>query len=166
MKCFRTTKEFANAVCREKGQLRPQETRYLVDDKRKGLMMLRHAPKSYDNVTQVVFCVDGERYAVRKFGVWAESPRPDDLKWLKERRLREAIDQLRRDVHDGMVWASWELEEEVKEELNRYLESARQSCYDKDFNSRVLDKALDLMERDGQFRMLKYCGDPLNQTPA
>ena len=166
MKCFRTTKEFANAVCQEKGQIRPKETRYLVDHNRRGLMMLRNAPKSYANVTQVVFCVDGERYAVKKFGVWVENPRPDDLAWLKQRRLREALDQLRRDVHDGLVWAPWGIEEEVQKELNRYLDSARQSCYDKDFNTRVLGKTLELMERDGRFLRLNFHGDPLNQNPA
>jgi hypothetical protein len=138
----------------------------LVDHNRRGLMLLRHAPKSYQNVAQVVFCVDGDRYAVRKFGVWVENPRPTDLEWLKERRLREALDQLRRDVPSWEVSAPWGLEQEVREELNRYLDSARRSCYDKDFNTRVLDKALGLMEREGRFISLELRGDPLNQAVA
>ena len=32
MKCYRTTKEFMRAVCREMGQHRPKQTCYIVQD--------------------------------------------------------------------------------------------------------------------------------------
>ena len=95
MKCYRTTKEYVRAVCRETGQSRPKQTCYIVQDCQHATRIQQKAPNSYHGLKQVIFCVDG-RCVTRQFGLWVESANWYDLEWLEQRQLREAVERLRK----------------------------------------------------------------------
>ena len=44
MKCYRTTKEYVRAVCRETGQSRPKQTCYIVQDCQHATRIQQKAP--------------------------------------------------------------------------------------------------------------------------
>jgi hypothetical protein len=160
MKCYRTTKEFVREVCRENGQSRPKQTHYLVQDWQYVTRIEPKAPNSYHGLRQVIFCVDG-RCVTRRFGLWVESADGWDVAWLPERQLREAVDRLRKkDLECPFLWSSRNLDREVEEKLNEYLESARWNLYE-EFNRKVIDETLRLMKADRCFSTL----DTRSPTP-
>jgi hypothetical protein len=166
MKCFRTPKEFAQAVCLEKGKLRPRNTHYLVQDLQQHVTSQKKAPKSYRGLKQVIFSVDGERFATRRFGVWVDEADWSDEEWLKQRQLRQAVEGLRqRDLSTPFLMAPRSVDPAVETELNKYLNTARWNLYE-EFNRKVIEEARRLMEKDGCFYNLNHQGDPLNQAVA
>lgn len=165
MKCYRSTRDFARAVCRENGQSRPMQTYYILQDWQRAARIVEKAPNSYHGVREAIFCVDG-RCVTRRFGLWVESASEWDMDWLRERQLREAFDRLRTaDLRSPFLVASRNVDPEVERKLNEYLNTARWNLYE-EFNRKVLDETQRLMEKDGCFSTLKYRGDLLNQAVA
>jgi hypothetical protein len=165
MKCYRTTKEFVREVCRETGQSRPKQTCYIVQDCQNATRIQQKAPNSYHGLKQVSFCADG-RFVTRRFGLWVDSANAYDMAWLEQRQLHEAVDRLRnKDVSRYFLEASRNLDPEVEQKLNQYLSSARWNLY-QEFNRKVIDEALQLMEKDRCFSTLECRGDLLNQAVA
>jgi hypothetical protein len=166
MKYFRTTKEFARAVCAEKGQVRPEKTWYLVEHEDHGVKIENNAPRSYRNLKRVLFCVDGERFAERTFGIWVESPDSNDKRWLMERQLLYAVDVLAHaDLTVPFLEPSRNVDVEIQYKLNDYLNAARSNLYE-GFNVEVIAEATRLMKKDRCFAMLECCGDPLSCDAA
>jgi hypothetical protein len=166
MKGYRSTREFAAAVCKDNGQRRPKETWYLIEHELDGLVIQRTAPRSYDRVKRVFFCVNGERLVEKKFGIWVEGARAKDEEWLKQRLLRETLGKLRANVQDGLLVAPYSLDKELWKTLDGFITTAKWCCADKEFNAKVLDHTLKSMEHDGCFRTLELLGDPLKQAVA
>jgi hypothetical protein len=168
MKCYRTTKEFVRTVCREKGQSRPKQTFYLVQDWQDVTRVEQKAPNSYHGLKQVIFSVDG-RFATRRFGLWvesAESLKDWDVTWLWERQLREAVDRLwKKNLNCPFLRSSRNVDPGVEDALNEILDMARWSLY-KEFNEKVIKAAKRMMEEDDYFSTLKDRGDLLNQAVA
>jgi hypothetical protein len=124
------------------------------------------APKSYRNLKQVMFTVDGDRFVTRRFGLWVESANYYDEEWLKQRQLREAFNTLRQRTWSSIyVLAPTNVDTAVESTLNRYLAAAREHLRD-EYHSKVLDEALRLMKKNGCFSTLDSRGDLLNQAAA
>ena len=165
MKCSRSARAFARKVCREKGQSCPKSTAYLVQNREQQFMVQKNAPRSYRKLKQVVFCVDGDRFATRRFGVWVEEADSRDEAWLMQRQLRKAFDDLQRTEWPYIMTALSGVDPEVKSKLDSYLSTARQSLF-AEFNRKVFEETKRLMEQDGCFATLDSRGDPLDQAAA
>ena len=164
MKAYRTTKEFARAMCRENGRARPKETYYIVEDWQHAVRTERKAPNSYHGLKRVLFFADG-RYVTRRFGLWVESASDWDATWLMQRQLYEAVERLRDKDLRYFLQASRNVEPEVEEKLNRYLCDARSKLYE-EFNRKVIEETKRLMEEEGCFGTLRYRGNLLAQPAA
>ena len=63
----------------------------------------------------MIFCVDWNRFATRKFGVWVEAVDEWDEGWLVQRQLRQALDGLRKkDLSCPFLTASRNVDSEVE----------------------------------------------------
>ena len=163
MKCFRSVRQFVAAVCREKGQWCPKSTHYLVRDVENVVRVEKSAPRSYRKLKEVMFCVDGDRFVTRRFGVWVEAAHRWDERWLMERQLQEAVDWLQKNrcIYEAPRF----VEPEVEQKLNEYLDTARQRLYES-YCTGVIEETLRLMEKDGCFSTLRNRGDLLQQAVA
>ena len=92
---FHSPQAFAKHVCKDKGLKYPRTTCYLVEDKDGNLSVLSSAPKSYRKLHRVTFCVDGERVAIRLYGLWVEAPSFHDELLVMKHQLRKTLDHLR-----------------------------------------------------------------------
>jgi hypothetical protein len=165
MKCYRTTREFVRAVCRETRQGRPRQTYYLVQDWQNVTRITPKAPNSYHGLKQVSFCADG-RFVTRRFGLWVESADGQEMAWLRQRQLREAASRLRNgNLKCPFLQSSRNVDPEVENKLNQYLDKARRNLYE-EFNRKVIDEATRLMTADRCFAALDCRGDLLSQVVA
>ena len=162
--CFRTPQEFAKAVCRENNQTRAKATSYFLTDRKGRVRMETKAPKSYRGLTKAVFCV-GHRFATKKFGVWVEEADSRDEAWLMQRQMRKALDDLLQTKWPYCLRAPDNVETEVEQKLNLYLQTATLTAYD-EFYRNVLEETKRLMEQDGCFSILDSRGDLLNEVAA
>ncbi len=160
MKFFRSVREFAAAVCREKGQWRPRDTYYIVKDRVGVVRVEKKAPRSYRRLREVAFCVDGDRFVTRKYGVWVESASEWEEEVLQDRQLHEAVDRLhKKDLRCAFLRAPRNLDRRVEFGLNQYLNEARLSLYE-EFNRKVIEVVKEKVEEDWYFT-LKNRGDLL-----
>ena len=165
MKAYRTTREFARAVCRDNGKFRPTHTYYIVEDWQHSVRTQPKAPNSYHGLKRVMFAADG-RYVTRRFGLWVEQAEESDTTWLMQRQLRDAVDRLwDKDLQWPVLEGSRNVDPEVKKKLNRYLDDARWDLY-REFNTAVIEAVTLRMEKDGCFAALAARGDLLEQPAA
>jgi hypothetical protein len=163
MKCFKTARDFARKVCREKGQSSPREQWYLVDNPPFGISITEKAPRSH-GLKRIIFCVDRERFAEKMYGVWVENPSEQDKELLKQRRLCQAFDCLRGNPCNGNLSAPYDVEEDIKKELDSFLYWAKDRCSDQAFNTKVLEKTLASLQQSGKFSLLNMEPDPLKKA--
>ena len=161
MKWYKTPNEFARKVRQEEQQDSPKETWFLVEDDR-GNLWIRKTPPTRQDLKRVLVCVDRKHFLERVYGVWVEHPSDEDKELLKQRRLRQAFDNLRQNPPRGRFRAG-DVEEDVQKELNYYLDEARDKCSDEMFNAKVLDEALARMQ-GWRLRRLETEGDPLEKA--
>ena len=152
-------------MCRKTKQGRPGRTYYLVQDWQNVTRIAPKAPNSYHGLKQVSFCADG-RFVTRRFGLWVESADRWDMAWLRQRQLREAASRLRKkNLKCSFLWSSRNVDPEVEEKLNEYLNKARWNLSE-EFNRKVSDEATRLMTADRCFAALDCRGDLLSQVVA
>ena len=164
MKAYRTTKEFARAMCRENGRARPKETYYIVEDWQHAVRTERKAPNSYHGLKRVLFFADG-RYVTRRFGLWVESGQRlgRDLAHAAAalRGGREAAGQgpavLPASLPQRRAGGRGEAEPLP---LRREVETVR------GVQRKVIEETKGLMEEEGCFGTLRYRGNLLAQPAA
>ncbi len=87
-----------------------------------------------------------------------ERPSDKDRELLKQRRLRWWLERQREAPPSGHLCAR-NLEEDVQRELSQFLDRAKDRCSDEEFNGRVLEETLALMQGWACFEMLETEGD-------
>lgn len=164
MRCFKSTREYVNWFCRDKGCYGPKSTWYLVeyDDGRHERLL--HPPKSYVHVRKVVFCVDDEGFVERVYRRWVERPRSVGRQWLLALELRRVL-------HAMTVATNWSdvlsppmnVAAEVRARIEPYLSAARETVRAE--QKKVLEAAHQEMVKAGEFALLDVYGDSLDKPP-
>ena len=166
MPIYKSTKAFANAVCKDKYQSSPQVTCYLITHNYNGTSVQKEAPKSYRNLNRVVFCVDNERFATRRFGMWVENPTAAENQVLLQRQLLATVKRLRANLPVwNLVEAPKTLDREAWRILNLALVKARLILWH-EVNTKILDEAVRLLNHGGHIGHGEECGEPCEKAIA
>jgi hypothetical protein len=165
MRCFRSTREYVNWFCRDKGRYGPKSTWYWVEYDDGRYQRLSHAPRSYAHVNKAVFCVDEEGFVERIYGRWIECPGAVGRKWLLALELRRVFQEVvDTKGHYDVLHAPINVAAEVHARIKPYLTAAKNK-FRQEYNTRVLKAAEEEMVKAGEFALLDAYGDSLDKPP-
>ncbi len=160
MRCYKTTRAFAQQVCKATNQTKPDTTCYITEHESGHTTVTSHPPRQYRGVKRTVFCVNGDRCVERRYGVWVETPGHYDDTPLFQRAVFFAVQSLYHNRGDLKRLATPDhLDRKLRRFVDRYIERA-QAKHRRDYNRKVISEAIDLMKNDNVFQLLKDWNDP------